>query len=145
MVDGGELWKKQARANGLQQPVVPVTAVMRSLPSGMPLAMKGAESAAVTEGSSSVVEDSGHPEAPTADSHRPKLIPTVTDPMGILEEYVALRRWRLVDLFCQLDRQRTGQVSVDDLAAAVQDLQLPLKPHQLTELVHRLDLDDDGM
>jgi hypothetical protein len=74
-----------------------------------------------------------------------QLHPTVSDPMGILEEFVAFRKWRFVDLFYQMDRDRSGQISSDELTVSVEELGIPLTPLQLDELIFRLDLDGDDM
>lgn len=74
-----------------------------------------------------------------------QLHPTVSDPMGILEEFVAFRKWRLIDLFYQMDRDRSGQITIEELEEACEELEIPLSQVQLEELIFRLDLDGDDM
>lgn len=65
--------------------------------------------------------------------------------MLALERYVFMNRLRLVDFFFSIDKDRSGGVTWDEFAQAVEVLDgLDLSHEQMEELYERLDIDDDG-
>eukprot|EP00056_Hartaetosiga_gracilis_P012465 m.199036 g.199036 ORF g.199036 m.199036 type:complete len:164 (-) comp13693_c1_seq3:1971-2462(-) len=72
------------------------------------------------------------------------MYPTLNDPMAILDSYCIQNKLRLVDLFFQIDKDRSGKISVDELVGSIEELGLPINGIQAEELVFRMDLDGDG-
>lgn len=74
-----------------------------------------------------------------------KMYPGVDDPMAVLERYVDANKLRFVDLFFQMDRDRSGSLETEEVESAIKLMDLDLSHLQLTELMTRMDLDGDGM
>ncbi|EDQ86520.1 uncharacterized protein MONBRDRAFT_33789 [Monosiga brevicollis MX1] len=72
------------------------------------------------------------------------LYPNMNDPMAILETYVRKHRMRLVDLFAQIDKDKSGTLTVREVTEACTELRIPLNAVQQEELMFRLDIDGDG-
>jgi len=70
--------------------------------------------------------------------------PGVDDPMAVLERYVDEKKLRFVDLFFQMDRDRSGSLEVAEVERAIRLMDLDLNHVQLSELMTRMDLDGDG-
>ena len=96
------------------------------------------------------------------------LYPGMQDPMEVVERYVDEKRLRLVDLFMQvlgmrlcfrvgwvlsllacggfwqMDKDRDGFITDEEVTHAVDVLGLQLNRVQVSELMNRMDLDGDG-
>ena len=84
--------------------------------------------------------------------------PFLADPMDVIEEYVTARKLRLVDLFMQvrlnlsqeshnsmqMDRNRDGTITAEEISHSVNLLKIRLDDVQMAELINRMDLDGDG-
>lgn len=70
--------------------------------------------------------------------------PELEDPLNVIEEYVAKKKLRLLDLFRQMDRNRDGTITPDEMQHAVEVLNINLNNIQLGELLNRLDYDGSG-
>lgn len=64
--------------------------------------------------------------------------------MQVLEDFVQSNSLRLVDLFFEIDKDRSGFVTMEEAKMAIATLNLDLNEIQLNELMFRLDLDGDG-
>eukprot|EP00038_Savillea_parva_P000234 m.94993 g.94993 ORF g.94993 m.94993 type:complete len:683 (-) comp10083_c0_seq3:225-2273(-) len=71
--------------------------------------------------------------------------PDTPDPMLVLERYMFTNRLKLIDFFFAIDKDRSGGVTWDELAQAVDVLDgLDLSHEQMQELMERLDVNTDG-
>lgn len=64
--------------------------------------------------------------------------------MEVLEEYVEDNQLRMVDLFFEMDKDRSGTVTREEVEHAIDALDLDLNEEQTEELMDRMDLDGDG-
>ena len=62
----------------------------------------------------------------------------------ILKEYVEKKKYRLVDLFRQLDKDGSMSVTRDELRDGLKSIGVPMDDRQLTDLIDILDEDGDG-
>ena len=74
-----------------------------------------------------------------------KMYPDTDDPMAVLERYVDANKLRFVDLFFQMDRDRSGTLSVEEVQESITLLGLELSELQTQELMTRMDMDGDGL
>ena len=62
----------------------------------------------------------------------------------ILKEYVEKKKYRLVDLFRQFDKDNSMSVTRQEFRDGLKGIGVPLDDQQLTQLINLLDEDGDG-
>ena len=75
-------------------------------------------------------------------------VPTIRQPapaaLAIIEEYLARKRLRLVDLFQQADKDKNWTVTREEFLKIMKSVKMPLTEADLEDLVISLDKDDDN-
>lgn len=67
------------------------------------------------------------------------------DIMEIFQDFVTKNRLRLVDMFLNLDKDRSGEITKEEFINGLSTENVPLSDEALDELISALDVDGDGM
>eukprot|EP00049_Salpingoeca_infusionum_P001175 m.45804 g.45804 ORF g.45804 m.45804 type:complete len:768 (+) comp10897_c0_seq2:347-2650(+) len=70
--------------------------------------------------------------------------PNLADPMAIIDTYIQAKKIRLLEFFQQIDKDRNGKITVEEMTEGVALLDIPMNSVQAEEMIFRMDLDGDG-
>ncbi|EDV29430.1 uncharacterized protein TRIADDRAFT_51747 [Trichoplax adhaerens] len=72
-----------------------------------------------------------------------KPIKSIT-PMELLDDFIKLNRWRLIDIFIRFDKDKSGDISKDELKCGLKETGLEMSSKQLDLLIDYLDTNKDN-